>query len=107
VEIASNGNFDSLNFFLPFDNDFIEYSHNLGEVVCKNADLVIALFNNPQAKAIADNDNHGTYNVTLTSDKSIKFYTQIEEEKNNPLGGVIISSHNTGEKKRHNFIFSR
>jgi hypothetical protein len=99
VEIAKSGNFDSLNFFLPFDKEFIEYSHNLGGIVCKNADLVVALFNNPQAKAVPDDKNHGTYNVTLTSDKSIKFYTQIEEQKNIPLGGVKIDTHDTDEKK--------
>ena len=101
------GHFDSINLYLPFNKDLIDYKPDLGKRVCENIVLVSAIFNSP-----AKHDGHielkGIYDFSFTTENEnnpLRFFTQILPASNDSLGGVEIEGSNHDNEKGCLFKF--
>lgn len=95
------GNFDSINLYLPFNKDHIEYKPDLGKRVCENIVLVSAIFNSP-AKIDDHLENKGIYDFSFSTENGanpLRFFTQILPAANDSLGGVEIENSDHGSEK--------
>lgn len=101
VRLSSIGEFDSINFFLPFDSNNLNYEPGLGKTVCENAGLISAIFNCPERKIEPDH-NLGFYDIDFSRNKNerpIRFFTQLLLESSDSPGGVTKTSESDKENK--------
>ena len=84
--------FNSINFYLPFDKDAIEYVSGLGETVCSNDELLTGIFNT-QVKGKASIGNKGAHKMEL-GEAELIFFTNLEEETAESQGGVVLEKQN-------------
>lgn len=80
----------SINVYLPFERENIEYVADLGQLVCTDQELLSAIFNSYIEEYSHVNDS-GIYNITLPGNETLSFFTQIESEDCDGLTGVKIS----------------
>ncbi|MCP8686082.1 hypothetical protein [Marinobacterium sedimentorum] len=100
VKISEAGLFDSINFYLPFNIDQIDYKPDLGKRVCENLVLVSAIFNSP-AKHESHTETKGVYDFSFTTDTEspqLRFFTQILLASDS-LGGVTLERSNHENEK--------
>lgn len=93
VKLSSKSDFKSINFYLPFSKKNLQYKPRLGEVVCKDNELISAIFNDSVVN-IKDVNNQDTHDITFSStslNSALRFFTQILPEESNSLGGVEIT----------------
>ncbi|ODS04280.1 hypothetical protein [Vibrio scophthalmi] len=81
---------NAINVYLPFDSADISYDSELGHMVCKDQELLSAIFNTYIEEYSHVNDS-GIHNIRLPDGKELSFYTQIEPENGDGLSGVIIT----------------
>ena len=101
VRLSSVGEFDSINFFLPFDSNTLKYEPELGKTICENAGLISAIFNCPE-RSIKHDHNVGFYDIDFSRSKNeqpIRFFTQLLPESSDSLGGVTKTSESDKENK--------
>jgi hypothetical protein len=98
VKFDPNHKFESINFYLPFDNEAIEYDDKLGCVVCRNKDLIPAIFNS-KVKNTSDGPGNGSYQIDFENGDKLQFFTQIEKQTDDSPGGVIITPQNSSDHK--------
>lgn len=101
VRLSSVGEFDSINFFLPFDSNNLKYEPELGKTICENAGLISAIFNCPE-RNIKPDHNLGFYDIDFSRSKNeqpIRFFTQLLPESPDSPGGVTKTSESDKENK--------
>lgn len=81
VKFSDTKNFDFIKFYLPFETNQITYKYDLGKKICKNTELVAAIFNAHPTKIVPDQSKeiHDFYFTEEQVDKPLKFFTQISE----------------------------
>tara|TARA_R100000306_G_C4378159_1_gene142898 strand:- start:811 stop:1989 length:1179 start_codon:yes stop_codon:yes gene_type:complete len=93
VKFSDVGHFDSLNFYLPFKKEQIEYKYDLGKKVCEHPVLVSAIFN-AHATNRAHNDKKDFWDISFSTDHEaspLRFFTQISESSG-PLNGTKVEA---------------
>lgn len=81
---------ESVNIYLPFERKHIEYDSELGYMVCKDQELLSAIFNS-YIKEYSHVNDSGIHNITLPDGEELSFFTQIELENGDGLTGVSIA----------------
>lgn len=76
-------------FYLPFEKKYVEYDGELGTIVCKDSELLSAIFNS-YVTDISYVAGSGIYKITLPGGKDMNFFTQIDEENGDGESGVKI-----------------
>ena len=83
--------FKSLNFYLPFNKEDIEYHYELGELVCKEDELIPAIFNGELLSK--DVYQTGQYELNISNfQRPLRVITQIQEDQEGSFQGVKISN---------------
>lgn len=83
--------FDSLNFYLPFSKDEIEYHYELGELVCREDELIPAIFNGELLSK--DVYQTGQYELEISNFlRPLRVITQIQEDQEGSFQGVKVSN---------------
>jgi hypothetical protein len=83
--------FNSLNFYLPFNKDDIEYHYELGELVCREDELIPAIFNGELLSK--DVYQTGQYELNISNfSNPLRVITQIQEDQEGSFQGVSISN---------------
>lgn len=85
--------FSSLNFYLPFHREDVEYHYELGELVCKEDELIPAIFNGELLSK--DVYRTGQYELRISNlPRPLRVITQIQEGQEGSFPGVKISQLN-------------
>lgn len=101
VRLIDVGEFDSINFFLPFDSYNLQYQPELGKIICENSGIISAIFNHPERRIETDH-RLGYYDIDFSPSKNeqpIRFFTQIQHENADSHDGVKISPESDKENK--------
>lgn len=80
----------SVNIYLPFEKKHIEYDSELGYMVCKDQEVLSAIFNS-YIKEYSHVNDSGIHNITLPDGKELSFFTQIEPKNGDGLEGVRVT----------------
>lgn len=75
--------------YLPFEKKHIKYDGELGTIVCKDSELLSAIFNS-YVTGTSYVAGSGIYKITLPGGKDMNFFTQIDEENGDGESGVQI-----------------
>jgi hypothetical protein len=97
VRITNASDSESVNFYLPFEITSMVYRHELGEKICKNNELISAVFNCP-IESISPQRSTAYCDIDFSQKKDerpIRFFTQLEVSSK----GVKIEPITT--EKRH------
>jgi hypothetical protein len=108
VRVKDSPKSGSINFYLPFQREFVRYDHELGKTICTSEDLIKAVFN-CQFKDMQPKTNDGYYDFTFVSgDKCepIRFFTDLSEVSNSFPDGVKIVDEIISENKSDGFRLS-
>ncbi|SFM58739.1 hypothetical protein [Nitrosomonas communis] len=100
VRLSKIGQFDSINFYLPFDFNSLKYEPELGKTVCTSDGLISAIFNCPESN-IKPNRENGFYDIDFSLSKKeqpIRFFTRLLAENDNSPGGVKITPQDEKDK---------
>lgn len=92
VKFDASHKFESIQIYLPFNADKLDYNDKLGETVCHNHQLIPAVFN-ATINTTEHDHSLSTYLVTFKDPKSnppIKFFTNILPASTQSAGGVRI-----------------
>ncbi|MCM5509790.1 hypothetical protein [Vibrio sp. SCSIO 43169] len=81
---------ESVNIYLPFEKKHIEYDSELGFMVCKDQELLSAIFNSYIEEYSHMNDS-GIHNITLPDGEELSFFTQIDLKNGDGLEGVKLT----------------
>lgn len=101
VKFSNTKNFDSIKLYLPFEKNQITYKYDLGKKICKNTELVAAIFNAHPAKIVPDQGKeiYDFYFSDEQADEPLKFFTQISETSGtgNLEGASLTEFNQNGE----------
>lgn len=101
VRLCNIGEFDSINFYLPFDYNNLQYQPGLGKTVCTSDGLISAIFNCFE-REIKPDHRLGFFDIDFSQSKKerpIRFFTQLLPESEDSSGGVQITEESDQDNK--------
>lgn len=99
VRLSSITAFDSIKFYLPFDESSFKYVPELGKRICDDHEMVSAIFNSPAGNF---NPIVGGLDFSLLKkgdESEIRFFHHFETDEKNPIEGVKFRSIGSGDNK--------
>ena len=92
VRLKNINDFSSVNIYVPFEFSNIKYHADLGEKICKDQELVAAVFNAPVIETRSDPLDMTYCDFTFFNEsEQIRFHTNILERQSGMSDGVEVT----------------